>query len=123
MNNLSVTKPNQKRRRYSRELKARIVAECLKPGVSVSRIALDNALNANMVRRWMSEAQRANESPSTSPGFVSVSIPAKVAGTDKAGDQTSAIRIEIPHARGSIVVEWPADQAHQCVALLRVLLG
>jgi transposase len=47
-----VTKPYQKRRRYSKELKARIVAECLKPGASVSRISLDNGLNTNMVRRW-----------------------------------------------------------------------
>lgn len=123
MSNLSVTKPYQKRRRYSRELKARIVAECLRPGVSVSRIALDNGLNANMVRRWMSEAQRAHESPSASPAFIPVSIPAKVTGTAKAGVQTSAIRIEIPRAGGSIVVEWPADQAHQCAALLRDLLG
>ena len=29
MTNISVTKPYQKRRRYSKELKARIVAECL----------------------------------------------------------------------------------------------
>ncbi len=58
MTNISVTKPYQKRRRYSKELKARIVAECLKPGASVSRISLDNGLNANMVRRWMSEARR-----------------------------------------------------------------
>jgi len=34
MTNMSVTKPYQKRRRYSKELKARIVAECLKPGAS-----------------------------------------------------------------------------------------
>jgi len=34
MTNISVTKPYQKRRRYSEELKARIVAECLKPGAS-----------------------------------------------------------------------------------------
>ena len=55
MTNISVTKPYQKRRRYSKELKARIVAECLKPGASVSRISLDNGLNANMVRLWVSE--------------------------------------------------------------------
>ncbi|WP_442915006.1 transposase [Marinobacter sp. G11] len=63
MTNVSVTKPYQKCRRYSKELKARIVAECLKPGASVSRISLDNGLTANMVRHWMSEARRAGEIP------------------------------------------------------------
>ncbi|MAO12233.1 IS66-like element accessory protein TnpA [Marinobacter sp.] len=75
MTNISVTKPYQKRRRYSKELKARIVAECLKPGASVSRISLDNGLNANMVRRWMSEARRAANTPEA-PGFVPVRLPA-----------------------------------------------
>src|SRR5690606_24466661 len=49
MTHASVTKPYQKRRRYSKELKTRIVAECLVPGASVSRISLDHGLNANMV--------------------------------------------------------------------------
>ena len=61
MNDLSVTKPYQRRRRFSREFKAQIVAQCQEPGASVSRISLDNGLNANMVRRWMSEAQRARK--------------------------------------------------------------
>ncbi|MEP1265289.1 MAG: transposase, partial [Marinobacter sp.] len=74
MNNVSVTKPYQRRRRFSREFKAEIVAKCLEPGASVSRISLDNGLNANMVRRWISEVQRANKTPAT-PGFVPVNLP------------------------------------------------
>lgn len=61
MNDLSVTKPYQRRRRFSREFKDEIVAQCLAPGASISRIALDNGLNAKMVRRWMSEVQRADK--------------------------------------------------------------
>ncbi|KXO07356.1 MULTISPECIES: IS66-like element accessory protein TnpA [Marinobacter] len=124
MTNISVTKPYQKRRRYSKELKARIVAECLKPGASVSRISLDNGLNANMVRRWMSEARRAGKTPET-PGFVPVRLPAAapVPDTPSVSSQCSTIRIEIPRAGGTVVVEWPAEQAHQCAALLRDLLG
>jgi len=49
MNNISATKPCQRRRRFSREFKAQIVAQCLEPGASVSRISLENGLNANMV--------------------------------------------------------------------------
>lgn len=34
--------------KWSSEEKFRIVAECLEPGASVSRISLDNGLNANI---------------------------------------------------------------------------
>jgi len=44
MNELSVTKPYQRRRRFSRKFKARIVAQCLEPGASVSPIALETGL-------------------------------------------------------------------------------
>jgi len=121
MNDLSVTKPYQRRRRFSRDFKAQIVAQCLEPGASVSRISLDNGLNANMVRRWISEARRA---PKT-PGFVPVNLPAATSapGNPSVSDKRSTIRIEIPRAGGAVVVEWPAEQAHQCAALLRDLLG
>ncbi|PCM43741.1 IS66-like element accessory protein TnpA [Marinobacter sp. ANT_B65] len=125
MNDLSVTKPYQRRRRFSREFKARIVAQCLEPGASVSRIALDNGLNANMVRRWISEARRAPKSPATTPGFVPVNLgtATSVPALPAASDKRSIIRIEIPRVGGAVVVEWPAEQAHQCAALLRDLLG
>jgi transposase-like protein len=35
MNVLSVTKPYQRRRRFSRDFKAEIVAQCLEPGASI----------------------------------------------------------------------------------------
>jgi transposase len=125
MNNLSVTKPYQRRRRFSREFKAEIVSQCLEPGASVSRISLDNGLNANMVRRWISEARRADKASPKTPGFVPVNLPAipSASGSSAVPDKRSTIRIEIPRAGGAVVVEWPAEQAHQCAALLRDLLG
>ena len=124
MNELSVTKPYQRRRRFSREFKAGIVAQCRDPGASVSRIALCNGLNANMVRRWIREAQRADKTSAT-PGFVPVNLPAapSAPSNQSVSDKRSTIRIEIPRASGAVVVEWPAEQAHQCAALLRDLLG
>tara|TARA_R110001592_G_scaffold10767_1_gene54900 strand:- start:2385 stop:2762 length:378 start_codon:yes stop_codon:yes gene_type:complete len=125
MNDLSVTKPYQRRRRFSREFKAEIVAQCQEPGASVSRISLDNGLNANMVRRWISEVRRADKTPSKTPGFVPVNLPAATSAPSHQSDsdKRSTIRIEIPRADGVVVVEWPAEQALQCVALLRDLLG
>lgn len=109
----------RKRRHFSPVFKAEIVAQCRQPKVSVSRIALDNGLNANMVRRWMREAERAN-TPLPIPAFVPVQLPAphRPAQIDH-----SVIRIECTRPSGTVVVEWPVDQAQPCLALLRDLLS
>jgi len=41
------------RRRYDPAWKARLIALCVAPGVSVSRVALDQSLNANLLRKWI----------------------------------------------------------------------
>jgi transposase len=53
MSSLSVPQAPKKRRRYSKAFMARIVTICQQPSASVSRIALDHGLNANLVRRWI----------------------------------------------------------------------
>lgn len=45
------------RRRYDAASKARLVAASLKPGESVSRLALDNGINANLLRKWIKQAK------------------------------------------------------------------
>ena len=124
MTNVSVTKPCRRRRRFSREFKAEIVAQCPESGASVSRISLDNGLNANMVRCWINEAQRAPKASLNTPGFVPVTLPVapSAAGNQSVSNKRSTIRIEIPLTGGAVVVEWPAEQAQQCAALLRDLL-
>jgi transposase-like protein len=113
MNNVSVTRPYRKRRRHAPEFKARLVAECHSPGASVSRIALDNDLDANQLRRWIRESKQTGKS--RSPAFMPIKLPAATPVVEK----RSTIRIEIPRAGGPVVLEWPVDQAHQCVVLLR----
>jgi len=41
------------RRQHSAEFKAKVVAACRKPGVSIAAVALANGLNANLLRRWV----------------------------------------------------------------------
>ncbi|WP_370209304.1 transposase [Bradyrhizobium ottawaense] len=41
------------RRRYEAASKERLVATCLEPGVSVSRLALEHGVNANLLRKWI----------------------------------------------------------------------
>lgn len=120
MNDISVTRPYRKRRQYTPEFKAHLVAECQRPGTSVSRIALDNDLNANLLRRWISESKQTDKN--LSPAFVPVRLPATVDNTAKPADEHRTIRIEIPRAGGPVVVEWPIEQSDQCAAFLCELL-
>ncbi|MEJ2691785.1 MAG: transposase [Candidatus Thiodiazotropha sp.] len=48
---LSEPQTPRRRRRYTHAIKERIVAAFHQPGASVSRVALDHGLNANLVRR------------------------------------------------------------------------
>ena len=42
---------SRKRRRYSSELKAEILAECDAPGASVAKVAMSHGINANIDRK------------------------------------------------------------------------
>lgn len=61
------------RRWYDPASKARLVAACHKPGVSVSRLALEHGINANLLRKWVKAAEGTETVPSSStPAFVPV---------------------------------------------------
>lgn len=47
----------RRRRRHSTEFKAAVIEECMRPGVSVAAIALAHSLNANMLRKWVIDAE------------------------------------------------------------------
>ena len=117
MSNVRVTRPYRKRRQYTPEFKAQLVAESQSPGASVARSALDNDLNANLLRRWITESKQADQQ--LPPAFVPINLPAEVAPAVK---NSNCVRIEIPQPSGPIVVEWPAEQVNQCALFLRTLL-
>jgi transposase-like protein len=50
---------SRKRRRYSRELKAQILAECEVPGASVAKVALAHGINSNILHGWRKLARSA----------------------------------------------------------------
>jgi transposase len=47
----------RRRRRYSEQRKAEVVAACQATGVSVAAVALEHGLNANLLRRWIDQAE------------------------------------------------------------------
>lgn len=53
----------RRRRRHSAEFKATVIPECLKPGVSMAAVALAHSLNANMLRKWVIDAEHKGVAP------------------------------------------------------------
>lgn len=62
------------RRRYEAASKERLVAACLEPGVSVSRLALEYGVNANLLRKWIKKDRAARSLPSSSPSASRFSL-------------------------------------------------
>lgn len=60
------------RRRYDAASKERLVAACLEPGVSVSRLALEHGINANLLRKWIKNAKEAGTLPPSTSAFIPV---------------------------------------------------
>lgn len=112
----------RRRRSYSEEFKADAVSACLQPGMSMAAVALSRGLNANLLRRWVVEAERTgfvrqnsrNAAPVESGSrFIPVplmSVPAE-----------PVIRIELRSGCGTVIVQWPVSAASECAALLREL--
>jgi transposase len=54
----ALTRGRRRRRHHSVFFKAEAVGACQQPGVSISAVALVRGLNANLLRRWVQEAER-----------------------------------------------------------------
>ena len=106
-------------RRHSEEFKARVILACRQPGVSVAAVALANGLNANMLRRWVLDAERAGAmtAAGSPPAFVAV----QMAPPPTASSQAD-IHIEFKRGPTSIAMRWPASHADACASWLREML-
>ena len=135
MNTSSVELPGRRtRRRHPADFKRRIVQACQQAGVSIAAVALANSLNANMVRKWVIEAEvtdqpigasdarvasaavpgRASIGATPMPGFIPISAP--LAASE------SAISVEIHRGPTLVKVSWPTSAAADCAAWLRELV-
>jgi transposase-like protein len=108
----------RRHRRHSAEFKAKVVAECRHPGVSIASVALANGLNANLLRTWLVK-------DSGSSAAVPRSVPAQeefialALSTDASRAPTGEIRIELRRGATTVAISWPAQAAEQCAAWLR----
>lgn len=135
MDTSSIELPSSRtRRRHAPEFRDQVVQACRQPGVSIAAVALANGLNANMVRKWVFDAEaRSGQAVTSEPvnqaaasdkstpcahaSFLPLALPAQ-ASPALAAD----IRIELQRGGTAIKVAWPASAAADCAAWLRELL-
>ena len=117
----------RRRRLHSDEFKANAVSACMQPGVSMAAVAMANGVNANLLRRWVcdAEARPTSARPKTLPApkpvvptapavFVPVQLPAREPASD--------IRIELRRGATTVSVSWPTEASADCAAWMRELL-
>ena len=97
-------------RRYEAASKERLVAACLEPGVSVSRLALEHGVNANLLRKWIKKRTATRSlPPSSRPAFIPVQLEG---AADRAPSrQDSVTTVDLPacdDVRGSETKGPPA---------------
>ena len=118
----------RRRRKHSDDFKADAVAAATQPGMSMAAVALSRGINANLLRRWVHEAEgRAAPAPPIIPvrphantrpaaaAFVPVQLPAPPQAVPD-------IRVEVRRGATTISVHWPAQAASECALWIRELL-
>lgn len=129
MNTSVIIEPiaRRRRRRYSEEFKAEVLRACQHPGVSIAAVALANGLNANLLRRWVANAERdvqpvieaapvIKAQPSQAPAF----LPLRLAAPTR--ESPPEIQIELCRGGTTVKVNWPASAAAECASWMRELL-
>ena len=108
-----------RRRRYSQEMKAQVLAECEVPGASVAKVAMSHGINANVVHGWRKLARGGSSAAVVkAPEFVPVALEgAAVARSSERG-------IEVELRRGTVTMKltWPLAAAADFAAWTRELL-
>jgi len=114
----------RRRRKHSAEFKAEAVAACRRPGVSIAAVAMQRSINANLLRRWVVEAERAEPGAvgpaKTAMGLPTESfVPVALAGVPSDG---MPIRIEVRRGNLTVSVQWPSSAMRECAVWLREVL-
>ena len=132
----------RKRLVRSDDFKADAVAAAQKPGVSMAAVALAKGVNANLLRRWVREAQLPTLAAAPArqpwvperPAFVQLSVPSPASragastrsgaapGTGPGAGNGADIRLQLQRGPTTVTVTWPVAAAAECAHWMRELL-
>ena len=110
----------RRRRRHSAEFKAMVIGECMRPGVSMAAVALEHSLNANLLRKWVIDAEQAGSRAPTvaaAPQEAHTPVPTFIPLALTAPPVEGEIHIELQRS-GAVNIVWPAAAAAACAAWL-----
>ena len=108
-----------RRRRYSKEMKAQVLAQCEESGASVAKVAMSHGINANVVHGWRKIARGASEVTVTNRReFVPVAL--EEACVPCAGER--GIEVELRRGAVTMKLTWPLSAAADFAAWTRELL-
>ena len=110
--------PNPKRRFYSPELKAQVVAQCRADRASIAAVALAHGINANIVHGWRKLARETNALVLPAPSFV----PVTVAAESYPPAPERQIDLELRRGPLTLKLNWPMTDTAGLAAWLRELL-
>lgn len=110
------------RRRYDKQAKAELVQACLKPGVSVARVALEHGVNANLLRKWITLHLQKQEQPAIATSQTVAPSPSPfvpVVPAGSCGKRTeSGLRVRLPNG---IEISLSGHGEDELSSLLRLL--
>ncbi|WP_382228878.1 transposase [Hydrogenophaga atypica] len=95
---------NDGRAVYDPQAKAEVVRACLKPGVSVARMALQCGINANLLRRWITQSMGADmktnrvNMPTVALASTDTFVPLRLAAPGAVPATAVALKVRL-HAR------------------------
>ena len=98
------TQASPTRRRHAATFKRELVERSLQPGASVSGLALENGINANVLFRWRREHLRATPGVCAHSTAQAVLLPVKLAAQAAASEQ-QALSSRSPMPAGVIEID------------------
>ena len=107
------------RRRYRREFKTQVMAECDAPGASVARVAMSHGINANVVHGWRKLARSVGESVTPRPLEF---VPVRVAPMAVPPAAERGIEVELRRGAVTMKITWPPSATDDFAAWTRELL-
>ena len=101
---LVTRRKNDGRAVYEPQVKAEVVRACMKPGVSVAGMALQCGINANLLRRWISQSMGADRKqsqvdiPTVARAGADDFVPLRLAVPEAVAVASVALKVRL-HAR------------------------
>ena len=110
---------------YDPVAKQALIDECLKPGVSVARVAMLYGVNANLLRTWIAKSSQPNphhgKALASAAAFVVVQVTEPAAPTTAPVPASLCLHVRLPNGAALDVGQVPLEAMAPVLQLLGTL--